>query len=241
MNIRKYWWKILCVVLVIYTIIAGFLVPSPALPILHESIRNLYFHVPMWFGMTILLFFSMVYSIRYLAKGNLESDIYANAAARIGLFLGVLGILTGMQWARTTWGAWWTNDPKLMGAAVGLLIYLAYFVLRNSIDDIDRRAKVSAVFNIMAYAIFIPTIYIVPRLTDSLHPGNGGNPGFSTYDLDGAMRFVFYPAVLGWTLLGVWIMTLSARIRSIEVRMAAHAPVFNIPVPVTEKAGSPVS
>ncbi len=241
MNIKKYWWKILCIVLVIYAIIAGFLVPSPALPILHESIRNLYFHVPMWFGMTILLFVSMIYSIRYLAKSNLESDIYANAAARIGLLMGVLGILTGMQWARTTWGAWWTNDPKLMGAAVGLLIYLAYFVLRNSIDDIDRRAKVSAVFNIMAYAIFIPTIYIVPRLTDSLHPGNGGNPGFSTYDLDGAMRFVFYPAVLGWTLLGVWIMTLSARIRSMEVRMAAHAAGFNIPLPVTENIGSPVS
>lgn len=226
MSFKQSWWKILCVVLVMYTIIAGFLVPSPALPILHESIRNLYFHVPMWFGMTIVLFISMIYSIRYLSFSNLKDDIYSAAAARIGLLMGILGIITGMQWARTTWGAWWTNDPKLMGAAVGLLIYLAYFVLRNSIDDIDRRAKVSAVFNIMAYAIFIPTIFIVPRLTDSLHPGNGGNPGFSTYDLDGAMRFVFYPAVMGWTLLGAWIMTLDARLRILEVKLMAGKGIF---------------
>lgn len=218
---KESWWKILCVLLLTYTIIAGLLVPSPALPILHESIRNLYFHVPMWFGMTILLLISLYYSIRYLAVNNLVFDIYAAAGARIGLLMGVIGILTGMQWARTTWGAWWTNDPKLMGAAVGLLIYLAYFVLRNSIDDIDRRAKVSAVFNLMAYAIYIPAIFIVPRLTDSLHPGNGGNPGFSAYDLDGNMRLVFYPAVIGWTLLGVWLMSLNARMRIIETKLAA--------------------
>ncbi len=238
---KQNWWKVLCVVLVTYTIIAGLLMPSPALPILHESIRNLYYHVPMWFGMTILLLISMIYSIRFLYRNNLVFDIYATAAARIGLFMGVLGILTGMQWARTTWGAWWTNDPKLMGAAVGLLIYLAYFVLRNSIDDIDRRAKVSAVFNIMAYAIFIPTIFIVPRLTDSLHPGNGGNPGFSAYDLDGGMRLVFYPAVLGWSLLGVWIMTLVARIRRIELSLTGGQDLFSAAVAAPEVLDSPVS
>lgn len=229
MIFKKFWWKIACIILLTYTIIAGFVMPSPALPILHESIRNLYFHVPMWFAMTILLFLSLVYSIRFLSSGNLLFDIYATAAARIGLFMGTLGILTGMQWARTTWGAWWTNDPKLMGAAVGLLIYLAYFVLRNSIDDIDRRAKVSAVFNIMAYAIFIPAIFIVPRLTDSLHPGNGGNPGFSAYDLDGNMRLVFYPAVLGWTLLGGWIMSLGARIRIMELKLIGGSDIFTAP------------
>lgn len=238
---KQYWWKVLCVILVTYTIIAGLLMPSPALPILHESIRNLYYHVPMWFGMTILLMISMIYSIRFLYRNNLELDIYATAAARIGLLMGVLGILTGMQWARTTWGAWWTNDPKLMGAAVGLLIYLAYFVLRNSIDDIDRRAKVSAVFNIMAYAIFIPTIFIVPRLTDSLHPGNGGNPGFSAYDLDGGMRLVFYPAVLGWSLLGVWIMTLVARIRRMELHLTGGHDIFGVAKTGKEVLDSPVS
>lgn len=78
-------------------------------------------------------------------------------------------------------------------------------------DDLDKRARVSAVANIIFYFTFIPIIFIVPRLTDSLHPGNGGNPGFNAYDLDSNMRKVFYPAVIGWSLLGTWITTIISR------------------------------
>jgi heme exporter protein C len=201
------------------TIIGGLMIPVPELAILHESIRNLFYHVPMWFGMTLMLLFSIIYSIRYLITNNLRDDVIAFASVKVALLYGCMGLLTGMQWARTTWGAWWVNDPKLMGAAVGLLLYLAYFILRGSIDDLDRRARVAAVTNVMFYAIFIPAIFIVPRLTDSLHPGNGGNPAFSSYDLDNRMRMIFYPAVLGWTLLAGWIMTLVARARMIELQL----------------------
>jgi heme exporter protein C len=62
----------------------------------------------------------------------------------------------------------------------------------------------------------IVLLFILPRLTDSLHPGNGGNPGFGGYDLDSRMRTVFYPACMGWILIGVWISTLRYRIRLIE-------------------------
>lgn len=185
--------------------------PVPALNILHESIRNLYFHVPMWFGMTALLGASVYHSIRYLIKANQSADAFAAATAKAGLMFGLCGIVTGMQWAETTWGMWWNNDPKEMTAAVGLLLYFAYFVLRNSMDDIDKRARVSAVANIFFYSVFIPMIFIVPRLTDSLHPGNGGNPAFNTYDLDNKMRMVFYPAAIGWILLGFWLADISAR------------------------------
>lgn len=212
LSFRQDWWKIAAIVLVAFTIIAGFLIPVPALNILHESIRNLFFHVPMWFGMTVLLGASTYHSIRYLAKSNQESDAYAAATAKAGLLFGICGIVTGMQWAETTWGMWWNNDPKEMTAAVGLLLYFAYFVLRNSMDDIDKRARVSAVANIFFYFVFIPMIFIVPRLTDSLHPGNGGNPGFNSYDLDNKLRLIFYPAVIGWMLLGFWMASLSARI-----------------------------
>jgi heme exporter protein C len=64
--------------------------------------------------------------------------------------------------------------------------------------------------------MLIPLLFILPRLTDSLHPGNGGNPGFNTYDLDLNMRKVFYPAVIGWALLGFWITDLRNRIGKIE-------------------------
>ncbi|MCV6631713.1 MAG: cytochrome c biogenesis protein CcsA, partial [Flavobacteriaceae bacterium] len=117
----------------------------------------------------------------------------------------LLGLLTGMVWAKFTWGSYWSNDPKQMGAAVGLLIYFGYLLLRNTLEDEQQRGRISAVYSIFAFVIYIVFIFILPRLTDSLHPGNGGNPGFNAYDLDSKLRLVFYPAVLAWTLLAVWI------------------------------------
>ncbi|MBN4066093.1 cytochrome c biogenesis protein CcsA, partial [Candidatus Amoebophilus asiaticus] len=131
---------------------------------------------------------------------------------------GILGLITGMQWAQFTWGDWWSGDPKQNGAAIGLLVYLSYFVLRNSLQEEQQRAKISAVYNIFAFATLIPLLFILPRLTDSLHPGSGGNPGFNIYDLAGGMRMVFYPAIIGWTLLGVWLMELRIRIRMIQIK-----------------------
>lgn len=208
---RKTWWKVLAVVLMLFTIVMGMMATVPALPILHETIRNLYYHVPMWFGMTLMLLFGMIFSIKFLRNGRMEDDIIAASFTKVGLLFGCCGITTGMIWAQSTWGVFWNNDPKENAAAVGLLLYFAYFVLRNSMDDMDKRARVSAVANIIFYFTFIPIIFIVPRLTDSLHPGNGGNPGFNAYDLDSNMRMIFYPAVIGWTLFGTWITTVISR------------------------------
>jgi heme exporter protein C len=101
---------------------------------------------------------------------------------------------------------------------VALLIYLAYFVLRSSFDDLDKRARVSAIYNIFAFATLIPLLYIVPRMFDSLHPGMGGNPAFSKLDLDNTMRMVFYPAILGWMLLGIWIADVASRVEGLRRR-----------------------
>ena len=70
-------------------------------------------------------------------------------------------------------------------------------------------------YNIFAFAAMIPLIFIIPRLQDSLHPGSGGNPGFNVYDLDNRLRLVFYPAVIGWFAIGVWIATLRIRYRAL--------------------------
>tara|TARA_B110000971_G_C20008798_1_gene500567 strand:- start:1405 stop:2067 length:663 start_codon:yes stop_codon:yes gene_type:complete len=210
------WWKILGVALVLYSIIAGLLLPVPKLNILNETVRNLYFHVTMWFSMIVLMLLSMIYSIRYLSGFNKLLDLKAETLASTGLFIATLGLTTGMVWAQFTWGTFWVNDPKLNGAAVTMLIYLAYFILRNSIENEDSKARVSAIYNILAFVMMIVFIGILPRMTDSLHPGNGGNPGFSNYDLDSNMRIVFYPAVLGWILISTWISDLRYRIKVLE-------------------------
>ena len=212
----KNWWKIVSVLCVLYAIVGGFLMKVPALPILHETIRNLYFHVTMWFGMIIILTVSIIYSIKFLNRSNSDDDIVACEAANVGILMGSLGLMTGSIWAKFTWGTWWVGDSKLNGAAVTMLIYLAYIVLRGSLDDEQKRGRVSAVYNIFAYVMMLVFIMIYPRMNDSLHPGNGGNPGFGNYDLDNGMRLVFYPAIIGWTLLGVWIMSLRVRMEKLK-------------------------
>ncbi|MEO1655723.1 MAG: cytochrome c biogenesis protein CcsA [Bacteroidota bacterium] len=209
------WWKILCVVLLIYTIIGGFLFEVPRLPINNETTRNLYFHVPMWFGMIIILTVSVIYAIRNLRSSRADHDLISNQAAQVGVGFGIIGLLTGMLWARYTWGAYWHGDVKQLTSAISLLIYLAYFVLRASLVDEQQRARISGIYNIFAYALLIPLLFILPRLTDSVHPSNGGNPGFNSYDLDSKMRLVFYPAIIAWTLLGWWIVTLRVRIENV--------------------------
>ena len=203
--------------LLLITFIAGFLGGVPVKPILNETIRNLYFHVSMWFSMMIFFIVSLVYSIRYLRTNNLLYDRYAVEYARTGIVFGILGLVTGMIWANYTWGKPWSNDPKQLGAAIALLIYFAYLVLRNSLTDQDKRAKTSAVYNVFAFAMLVPTIWVIPRLLDSLHPGGMGNPAFNTKDIDSRMRMIFWPAAIpGWTLLGVWITTLRLRLRRLE-------------------------
>lgn len=221
-EMKKYWWKALCAILLLYTIIGGLLMPVPALEILHETIRNLYFHVTMWFGMLIIFTVSVVYSVKYLNHPHTRYDIIASEAARVGILFGTLGLITGSIWARFTWGEFWSNDPKELCAAIAWLIYLAYFVLRNSFTDLDKRAKVAAVYNIFAFVLLIPILFVIPRMTDSLHPGNGGNPGFNTYDLDNDLRKVFYPAIIGWSLLGVWLLDLRVRLKKIELKQLMH-------------------
>ncbi|MEQ9402613.1 MAG: cytochrome c biogenesis protein CcsA [Cyclobacteriaceae bacterium] len=213
------WWKWLCVALLSYTVIGGLLFPVPRLPILNETIRALHFHVPMWFGMILVFTGSVIYAIKHLNSGEQRYDIYSSQLANIGVAFGILGILTGMIWANFAWGEPWSNDPKQNASAVSLLIYLAYFVLRNSIKDEQQRNRISGVYNIFAYFLMIPLLFILPRMTDSLHPGNGGNPGFNAYDLDSNLRKVFYTAVLGWTLLGYWIATISTRISLIQTNI----------------------
>jgi heme exporter protein C len=221
---RRYWWKILSIVLLLYTFIAGLLIPLPHKTAyedsnLYESMRNFFFHVPMWFSQLILITVSLWYSIKYLRKPDLKYDFYATEFARTGTVLGCLGLLTGAIWANYTWGAAWSNDPKQIGAAIALLIYIAYFVLRNSMTDMDKRGRVAAVYNIFAYFIYIPMIMILPRLTESLHPGGKGtegNPGLGGNSLDATMRLVFYPAVIGWALLATWITTLRLRVLFLE-------------------------
>lgn len=198
----------------------------PFQPIIMESIRNLMWHVPMWFTMFALMIISFIFSIRSLGKSGgapvLEFDRKAATSAGTGLLFCILGLVTGSIWARFTWGDWWTNDPQLNGAMVVFMVYVAYFILRRSTPDEDKKARLSAIFNIFAFVLMVVLLMVMPRFTEGLHPGKSGNPAFSKYDLDSSLRSVFYPACVGFILLGYWLFNLNDRIKKIELENETH-------------------
>ncbi len=194
----------------------------PFIGILYETIRNTFFHVAIWFAMFFLMAVSMIYSIRYLHKPSLTGDAVAASYAYVSILFGIMGMVTGSIWAKNTWGVYWTNDPKLNMAAVALIIYVAYAILRSAINDPDQKARVSAAYNIFAVVAFIPLVFVIPRLTSSLHPGNGGNPALGGEDLDNTLRMFFYPAIIGLTLIGSWMATLMSRLAQLKIHLIDH-------------------
>lgn len=217
---KKHWWKVLACLLMVYGLIMAWYGKVSVQPVLNETIRNLYFHVTMWFAMFILFVVSLVMSIRQLRSQKIEHDQMAQSFALTGLMMGFIGIFTGAVWANATWGKPWViEDPQLNGAAVSVLAYLAYFLLRSGIADPAKKARISAVYNIFAFTLMFILIGIFPRINDSLHPGKGGNPGFGAYDKDqlvNSMRPVFYSLIIGWALVGSWISILHSRVLKLK-------------------------
>ncbi|MEQ9103130.1 MAG: cytochrome c biogenesis protein [Rhodothermales bacterium] len=205
-------------------ILGGFLLSIPKINILEHTARNLYFHVPMWFTMMAAVGVSAWHSVRYLQTGHPLRDIRALQAARIATLFGILGLTTGIIWARFTWyvgtNVWWNFDPRQTMAALQLLIYGAYFVLRSAFDDPVKRARISAVYNVFA-AVTVPfLLYVLPRQMASLHPGADGNPAFSDITAP-VMRLVFYPAVIGFIGLFWVLYTQRVRVAVLKNRLTA--------------------
>ena len=187
--------------------------------ILAETIRNTYFHVPLWFAMFALFFTALINSVKFLRTNDLQYEYKAAGYTYTGLIFGILGLITGAIWAKHTWGAYWSWDVKQNMAAISVLIYLAYFVLKNSFEDREKAARLSGVYNIFAFMAMIPLLFVIPRMTDSLHPGNGGNPALGSQDLDKTMRMVFYPAVIGFILLGFWLSEIKFRYEILKAKV----------------------
>ncbi|MDZ7771854.1 MAG: cytochrome c biogenesis protein CcsA [Balneolaceae bacterium] len=212
-------WKYLVAVWMTAVITAGFLIPIPDIPILEQSARNLFLHVPMWFTMAVCFGAGLIYSIRYLNAPSPVLDRKASSANLVGILFGVCGLLTGAVWARFTWGTWWTfAEPRMNLSALAMMIYVAYFVLRTAFEDPQKRAKLSAVYNVFAAATIPFLLYIIPRQLPSLHPGAEGNPAFSEITAP-ELRYIFYPAVVGFIGLSVWLAELLNRYKHVNAQL----------------------
>jgi len=217
MNLKP--WKYAIAVWMTAVITVGFLIPIPDIPILKQSARNLFLHVPMWFTMAVCFGAGLVYSIRYLNNPDPITDHKAETATQVGLMFGICGLLTGAVWARFTWGTWWTfAEPRMNLSALGMMIYVAYFVLRTAFDNPEKRAKIAAVFNVFAATTIPFLLYIIPRQLPSLHPGAEGNPAFSEITAP-ELRYIFYPAVVGFIGLAIWISNILNRYKKVKLEL----------------------
>lgn len=211
-------WKYVLAAWMTLVIAGGFLISIPQIPILEETARNLFFHVPMWTAMFAMFLISFWYSIKYLNDGDMTADLKASSAASVGMAFGICGLLTGSLWARFTWGSWWTfAEPKMNLAALAMMIYVAYFVLRSAFDDEEKRAKLSAVYNIFAVTTIPFLLYVVPRQLTSLHPGADGNPAFSEITA-AELRYILYPAMIGFIGMGFWLYDILYRYKAVQMK-----------------------
>jgi heme exporter protein C len=155
--------------------IAGVVVAMFALVPEYQGLGNagriIIMHVPTAWVTSVAFAVSAVYSILYLRRRRAEDDAGAVAAAEVGFVFCILATVTGAIFAQIVWGVFWNWDPRETSILVLLLIYAAYFALRSAIDDLERRRRLAAVYNLFA-AITMPfLLFVAPRVAESsLHP-----------------------------------------------------------------------
>ncbi len=131
--------------------------------------RIFYFHVPASWDGYLALMVTLVASMLYLVRREGRWDRLALCSAEIGLVFISAGIVSGAFWAKATWGVWWTWDPRLTTSAVLWVVYAAYLILRQALDDVGRRARLSAVYSVAAF-VAVPLNFMAIRWWRAAHP-----------------------------------------------------------------------
>jgi len=145
-----------------------------------------YFHVATaWVGM-IGFIIAAVVAIIYLVTKDLKWDAINLAAVEISLVFFFIAIALGSIWARPAWGTWWTWEPRLTTAAILEMVYLAYLLLRQGLEDPERRARFGAVYTIVG-GLSVPLTFISIRLFRTIHPVVIGGGGSEKMNMTGEM------------------------------------------------------
>jgi heme exporter protein C len=134
------------------------------------SQKIFYFHMPVAIVSFVLLAFGAYYGVRFLTTREARFDTCSRVAMELTLLFVVFTMITGDLWTRFEWGVWWTWDLRLTTYLILMLIVIAYFVMRNAVDDPERRATYAGVVSVIAF-IDVPICFMVTRLIpSSVHP-----------------------------------------------------------------------
>jgi len=155
------------IVLAVSTYLALFFAPTEL--VMGQVQRVFYFHIgTAWVGLLGFIIAALS-GIVYLITKDMRWDRFEVAAVEVSTVFFFLTIVLGSIWARPAWNTWWTWDPRLTTAAVTELIYIAYFMLRQGIDDPEKRARFGAVYTLLG-GVSAPITFMVIRLFRTIHP-----------------------------------------------------------------------
>jgi len=180
------------------------LVFAPTEQVMGNVQRVFYFHIGTAWTALLGFIFAAVLSVIYLITKDLRWDRVQVAAIEVSLVFFFITIILGSIWARPVWNTWWTWDPRLTTAAITVLVYIAYFMLRQGIDDPDRRARFGAVYALLG-GISAPITFFAIRLFRSIHPvviGNA-NANQDKLPLTSDMKVAFFFALFTFTIIFV--------------------------------------
>lgn len=189
-----------------------------------------YFHVSTaWVGMLGFMVAAAM-GIMYLVKGDEKWDIAGFSAVEISFVFFLIAIISGSIWARPIWNTWWTWDPRLTTASVVELIYAAYLLLRQGIDDPQRRARFSAVYAILGF-ISVPITFISIRLLRTIHPiviGNTDPTVDGTFSMTSRMQLAFFFSLFTFSVLFMDLLwnrirlgRLNAKVEELRLRLTS--------------------
>ncbi len=200
-------------------VIVGAYIWAPLEPrILKEYTRIFYFHVPVAWICVVFFFMAAYYSLQYLRTKDILFDAYAKISNELGILFAILATVTGSIWAKVTWGSFWNWDPRETSIFILLLIYGAYFSLRSAIEQEDRRARLSAVYSMLAFVTVPFFVFVVPRIYFSLHPDPVINKQGKIH-LDFKQRVVFFSSIFLHTVLYIYIFVIRRTQVKLQMRL----------------------
>jgi len=194
------------------------LVAAPTEAFMGHSQRIMYIHVPAAIASYLSFAIVAAAGALYLWRRRDHLDALAHAAAEVGVLFTTITLLTGSLWGRAAWGWWWTWDPRLTTTLVLWLIYVAYLIMRQAIDDPERRARFSAIFGIVGF-LDVPVVHLSVVWWRSIHPPNFAGGGTT---LDPAMQQALAVCAAAFLLFTLFLIALRWRVERLE-RSAARA------------------
>ena len=208
---------------------AGLLVVATGLVFLYapqertmgEVQRIFYFHVPSAWVSFLAFLATFVAGIAYLRGGNRRWDIVARSSVEVGLLFTVMTIITGSIWARPAWNTWWTWDPRLTTYTIMALIYVAYIMLRQGLEDPERRARFAAVYGIVGF-ISVPITFMSIRWWRTIHPvviGSGSATAQGGFDMTSRMLVTFLFSLFTFTVLYFCFLANRVRLENLAERV----------------------